>query len=337
MFAALLGILGGCGDSSTTSGAYGGPQNHLHDLLALRGVPNTILLATHIGLYRSADSGKTWREVAGGAGQAMDGLMLYKLAQSPVDPQRVYLLAEPRPDNPKAARATSGIYTSADAGATWRLAAPVSAFDSRAIFSIGAGSGSPGQVYAIIPSLGSSGVYASNDAGATWQALPPVPVTLPSGVTGDAAHPGRLYLWSVSTGLFVSNDNGQTWAGAPGVSHGVFSVSLAGNNVYVSGDDGLYLSHDGGASFALANTQQSFTAVVACAATPNAAYAITGTTVYATTDGGATWKATTATSQHPGVITADPVRPSVAYAGFSYPVGVALTVNNGAVWRTVLP
>ena len=38
-------MLAGCGSSSTTvNTAFGGPSNHLHDMLALQGVSNTVLL-----------------------------------------------------------------------------------------------------------------------------------------------------------------------------------------------------------------------------------------------------------------------------------------------------
>src|SRR5215468_925937 len=98
---ALLLVLVGCGSSSDS---YGGDKNHIHDLLALSGAPKTLLVASHIGLYRTADGGKTWSEVAGGAGQLMDGLMIYKLAQSPVAPRRVYALAGYRPEDKAAAK-----------------------------------------------------------------------------------------------------------------------------------------------------------------------------------------------------------------------------------------
>jgi hypothetical protein len=73
---------------AATSATFGGLFNHLHDVLPLRGVVGTVLMATHLGLYRTTDRGRTWREVAGGHGQAMDGLMIFELAQSPLDPWR---------------------------------------------------------------------------------------------------------------------------------------------------------------------------------------------------------------------------------------------------------
>lgn len=337
LFGVLLALmLAACGGPASATGSYGGSNNHLHDILALRGVPHTVLLASHIGLYRTANAGQSWQEVAGGSGQPMDGLMLFKLAQSPVDAQRLYVVAIPRPDNPKAARATPGIYTSADAGRTWALAAPLSAFPATGIFSLGTGSSSAGEVFVTIPSLGNVGVYRSDDAGRHWQALPAVPTGNPSGVAGDPAHSLRLYLWSLSDGLFVSGDGGASWTPAAGVSGGIFSVSVAGDMVYASGDSGLYVSTDGGGSFRLTDARDTFSAVTAAAASPTEAYALTGDAVYVSNDGGITWKGSGATSRHPGVLAVDPANAGTAYIGFSYPIGAAVTTTGGASWRTVL-
>src|SRR5690242_8027120 len=128
----LLGVIAGCAPgSSSSNAAYGGSLNHLHDLLPLRGTPGTVLLATHLGLYRTTNRGQTWREVAGGPGQAMDGLMIFKLAQSPVDPQRMYALASLRTSTPPPS--TPGVYTSADAGQTWHLAASFNSLSTQSV------------------------------------------------------------------------------------------------------------------------------------------------------------------------------------------------------------
>lgn len=339
--AALLGLLlaallSACGGPASADASYGGPNNHLHDILALRGAPHTVLLASHIGLYRTANSGQSWQEVAGGPGQAMDGLMLFKLAQSPVDAQRVYVAAIRRPDNPKAARATPGIYTSADAGRTWTLAAPLSAFPATGIFSLGTGASGASEVFVTIPSLGNVGVYRSDDAGHHWQALPAVPTTNPSGILGDPANSQRLYLWSLSDGLFTSGDGGVSWNLVAGVNGGIYSVSVAGNMVYASGDSGLYVSSDGGGSFRLTDARDTFSAVTAAPGISRQAYALTGEAVYVSADGGNTWKSGGSTSRHPGVLAVDPASASTAYIGFSYPIGVALTTNGGTSWRNVL-
>lgn len=334
----LTCLLAGCGGDggAATADRYGGSLNHLHDMLALRGVAHTVLLASHIGLYRSANDGQSWQEVAGESGQAMDGLMLFKLAQSPVDAQRVYVLAIPRPDNPKAARAMPGVYTSDDAGRTWALAAALSAFPASGVYSLGTGASGTGEVFVTIPSLGNVGVYASDDAGHHWQSLPPVPTGNPSGILGDPAQPQRLYLWSVSDGLFTSSDGGMTWSRAGGVSGGIFSVSVAGDMVYASGGAGLYVSSDHGATFRLTGARDTFSAVAAGQSNPTHAYALTGAAVFMSSDGGVTWQSGGATSRHPGVLTVDPSDAGTAYVGFSYPIGVAITTSDGTSWRNVL-
>lgn len=333
LIASLTG-LAGCG---STADAYGGSQNHVHDILALAGVPHTVLVATHIGLYRSADGGTSWTEVAGGAGQAMDGLMLYKLAQSPTNPQRLYVLAIPRPDNPKAAKGTIGIYTSADAGKTWSLAAPATDFPSSNIFSIATGAQGDGQIYAIVPTLGNRGVYVSNDTGHTWHVLATLPTGAPTGLRADPTQPNTLFLWSISDGLFVSTDGGATWNAASGVTGGVYSVAATGANVYVMGDEGFARSEDGGATFTMVDNLASYSAIQSTQAAPSDVYALTGTSVLVSANAGANFHPTATMSQHPTTMSVDPRSESTVYVAYSYPVGVAVTTNSGQSWHTVLP
>ena len=332
IFTAMLTVLSACG--STTTDPYGGPQNHLHDMLALSGVPHTILVASHYGLYRSSDNGQHWTTVAGTTGQQADGLMLFKLAQSPVNPQRVYVLATKRQVQQNG---TPGLYTSADAGRTWQLAAALTAFSTQSVYTIGTGSAGPDQVYAILPGLAERGLSVSNDAGHTWLPLPAMPTAAPNGVTGDPAHPGRLFLWSKVNGFFHSDDNGQHWSPASGIQGGIFSVSAAGATVYASGDSGIFVSRDGGIHFTLANNDNTYSTVVACQGDPSHAYALVGTAVYATTDTGHTWTATATTTQHPGNLTVDPASAGHAYVGFSYPVGIEATIDGGTNWKGLLP
>lgn len=336
VLALALGLTA-CGGSGAASSDYGGAQNHVHDILALAGSPNAVLVATHIGLYRTADGGQHWTEVAGGEGQAMDGLMLYKLAQSPTDAQRVYLVAIPRPDNPKAAKATPGIYTSDDAGKTWKIAVPASHFPSGNIFSIATGAQGSGQVFAILPSLGNQGVYVSTDTGQTWRPLSPLPTSNPTGILASPTQPSTLYLWSISQGLFVSTDEGLTWSPASGVTGGVYSVSAAGSTVYVMGDSGLYRSQDSGAPFSLVDGMASYSAVHAAPGNPHQVYAVTGTAVLVSTDAGTTWHNTAALTQHPTTLSIDPHNAQTVYVALSYPVGIEKTTDSGKTWVGMLP
>ena len=236
----LVGMAGCTSGSSSASSAYGGSQNHLHDLLPLHGFAGTVLLATHLGLYRTTDRGQTWREVAGGSGQPMDGLMIFKLAQSPVDPQRIYALATLRTSTPPPA--APGLYTSADAGQTWRLAASFASFSTQGIYTMGAGAQSSGDVYAFLPARASDGLVASDDAGAHWLTLPSLPIEDIAGVVDDPAHPDHMFIWSPASGLYQSANHGTSWTAVSTVQGGVYAVSFAGSLIYVQSDSGIFAS-----------------------------------------------------------------------------------------------
>lgn len=338
--AMLIGVvmlcLAGCG-SSSASDAYGGAQNHIHDMITLRDAPQTLLIASHIGLYRTSDGGHTWAVVAGGSGQAMDGLMIYKLGQSSVDPKRVYVLAIPRNDDVSAARAPAGLYTSGDAGLTWSLASPVTALPSETVYTIGVGATSAEQVFTILPSLAENGLYVSNDMGKSWNALPTLPDAHPRGVMGDPGHPHHVFLWSETSGFFNSNDDGQTWQPAEGIKDGIYSVTVAGDRIYASGEDGVLVSTDDGAHFSVVHSDVQYTTVMGSDALPTSAFALTGSNVAFSTDGGMTWNPTAALSRHPGNLAVDPEDAKTAYIGFSYPMGIEMTTDGGQTWRQVLP
>ena len=139
---------------------FGTAANHVHSMLAL---PNHVLvLATHYGLFRSADDGTTWQEVAGGPHQLMDGLMTYSLQVSPLDSNRLYVLTLPSV-TPHAG--TPGLYTSADQGRTWTLSIPTASLTSSSIFMVEPGNDTPNEVYIYLPDLGPLGLQLSLDAG----------------------------------------------------------------------------------------------------------------------------------------------------------------------------
>lgn len=63
------------------------------------------------GLFRSTDGGTTWTQLAGGLPTTADGLGRIGIGIAPSDPRVIYVTAT--------AGAKSGVYRSADAGATW--------------------------------------------------------------------------------------------------------------------------------------------------------------------------------------------------------------------------
>lgn len=334
----LVGIIAGCATapsgSSPTTGAYGGSLNHLHDLLPLHGFAGTVLVATHLGLYRTTDRGQTWREVAGGPGQAMDSLMIFKLAQSPVDPRRIYALAAQRTSTPPPA--APGVYTSTDAGQTWQLAASFASFSTLNAYTVSAGAKTVDTVYVFLPSRGSNGLMMSIDAGKHWQTQPALPVSDITGIAVDPGHAGRMFVWSPASGLYESTDQGVTWNTVASVQGGVYGLSFAGNQIYVQSDSGMFVSASSGTRFQPVASAANFSSASFCAASPSHGYGLTGTGVERTTDGGKTWQATASMTGHPGLIAADPVDSQIAYVGFSYPVGLDITTDGGQHWRSVM-
>jgi photosystem II stability/assembly factor-like uncharacterized protein len=334
---ALLSV--GCGaDGSHTVGPSSpssppsSTPNHVHDMLALHGVPHTALVATHAGIYRTMDSGRTWSEVAGGRGQVMDGLMTHRLLQSPVDPSRLFVLGVPRTAGQSPAT-TAGVYTSADAGQTWQLAAPFSVFPGGSVFSLGAGPSAAGQVYAILSGIAQGRLVASDDFGRQWRSMPPVPTAEPTGVISvTTAHAHRLLLWSGLDGIFFSDNAGQQWQHSMGIQQGIDEVAAAGVLVYADGPAGVFISRDGGTTFHLATSQYPLYELSVCVADPNYAYAVSDTQLYVTMDGGQTWWPTATTKRPPVGLAADPVNPNVVYVGLSVPMEVDVTVDSGQHW-----
>jgi photosystem II stability/assembly factor-like uncharacterized protein len=333
-------ILTGCGSSSTSvSTAYGGPANHLHDMLALQGLSNTVLLATHVGIYRTSDGGKTWKSVSGNPGQEMNGLMPYKLVQSPTDAQRIYVPAIPRTTAGVPDQATPGIYMSKDAGRTWSLVTAMTTFPGGTAYSIGPGARAD-ELYAIVPTYTDAHpytLYVTHNAGKQWEQLPNLPTGSPTGVAADPSHAGRLLLWSGADGLFVSNDAGQSWSKSPGVQQGIDTLTLAGQTIYAAGDAGIYASHDDGAHFTLAPMQKTFITIAASKSSPQNAYALLSNGLDATSDGGKTWHATAPPARGAAGLTVDPANGAVIYVGNALPIGVEMSANSGSSWQTILP
>jgi hypothetical protein len=127
--------------TEATVNGFGVAANHVHAMLVL---PHHVLvLATHYGLFRSEDGGATWSEVAGGSNQPMYGLMTYSLGVSPVNVQRLYVLALPASQP----YGTPGLYTSADEGRTWKLSLAAARVTASSLYLETPGNDAAGQVY----------------------------------------------------------------------------------------------------------------------------------------------------------------------------------------------
>src|SRR5258708_5504782 len=121
----LLLTLAACGGGQTpnptptvqAANGFGTAQNHTHSLVVLPDAQHTLVMATHYGIFRSVDQGKTWTKTAAGANQLMQGLMTSYLSYNPLDPQRLYVMTLPA-TYPHAG--ILALYTSPDGGQTWQ-------------------------------------------------------------------------------------------------------------------------------------------------------------------------------------------------------------------------
>ncbi|MCO5171198.1 MAG: YCF48-related protein [Planctomycetes bacterium] len=199
--------------------------------------------------------------------------------------------------------------------------------------------------------VANGGVFRTTDGGLSWTRLP-----APGGLSGlalDPQDPQRLYVTSPGAGnqVFRSTDGGQTWSpsttgasgpvGAPRVHPTDGQIVLVGSGGFVPGD-GVFRSTDGGATWAQASGLPAGATVPAIAfdpSSPGVVYAAdatpevggaTGTGLYRSTDGGATWTHLASTSGFTTImdVVVDPT--GVVYVGGRDGLGVQRSADGGA-------
>lgn len=193
---------------------------------------------------------------------------LHALAVSPTDPRTVVFGSH------------RGVLVSHDAGATWSML-----------------SGGNGDAMGLALATGSARAYAaghdvffrSDDGGRTWASLrPALPGTDIHGFAASPSTPGAVYAYVVGFGLFRSPD-GTTWSRSGDASGGTMSLAAAkgaaGDVLLATTMQGVERSRDAGATWE--RVPQLGSAYVS--AVGDRAYAVSGSAVYLSADGGLTW------------------------------------------------
>jgi photosystem II stability/assembly factor-like uncharacterized protein len=167
---------------------------------------------TPIGVFSSADGGRSWR------GPGVPGNnQIETLTIAPDDPAVVYAGS--------AGTTARGLYRSADGGLNWRRL--TDALEDRDVFAVAVDPTDSATVYI---GNGGSGVFKTTDAGTTWQ---PANVGLPrlrmkattrsgdvtyvmmtppiTALAVDPTHPSRLYAATMGSGVFTSTNGGASW------------------------------------------------------------------------------------------------------------------------------
>jgi photosystem II stability/assembly factor-like uncharacterized protein len=316
---------------------FGTGANHVHSLIAL---PNNVLvLATHFGIFRSADGGQHWTLVTAGPNQ---GMMSNWLAASPLSQQRLYVMTFPAIVTPL--RGTLGVYTSADQGRTWKLTitSPQLGNDN---FIVQPGNQSPNQVYVYVNALGAKGLKVSEDTGQHFTTLGTLPFGIIQGLLSLPGAPSTLLVYG-DEGAARSTDGGVHWNVISSMNQqAVFGIATGGPNrpIYASADQGIYASQDGGKSFTLVHPGASYSSLTASPVDPQLLYGKTSRTIFRSTDGGHTWNALPPpTGSHGSLqsLAADPTNPALLYLALSYPTEVyRYDQGNGSgkPWTSLTP
>ncbi|HID64193.1 MAG TPA: hypothetical protein EYP49_15850, partial [Anaerolineae bacterium] len=222
-----------------------------------------VYAGTHdeIGLYRSADGGRSWEEV--GWGKPVYDLLIDHQA-----PQKVY------------AGASDGLWSTEDGGRSWemRLAGP-------SVYALA--TAGEGRLYA---GTGEQGVWCSEDGGQSWHRLggPEGAAILALRVEGDV-----IYAGTGGQGLFLSRDRGRSWRAAEELAGAYISVLLGDGRgrVYARTRRALYRTDDNGRSWHRIARKLKARIDSLALTSDGALYAGTGGKgVYRSTDGGQTWQ-----------------------------------------------
>lgn len=311
---------------------FGSAQNHTHAMLALPG--NVLVLATHYGLFRSADGGTTWKQVAGGSNQLMYGSMETVLGVSPINPQRLYVLTQIA----LTSHDKLGLYTSDDQGQTWELAAAANSGFSSDMFLEEPGNDTANEVYIYRNDLGNMGLQVSMDDGQHFSTAGTLPFGNILGLLAIPNAPGHLLAYG-DNGIARSTDGGLHWQVLKGISGGVSDMAMAGPSspIYASGDAGIMVSQDGGATFKLVNSSASYAALAVSPAQAQVLYGKTGLSTYRSTNGGHTWQTLPHISGNLAVLAVNPDNASQVYLSLSYPTAVYQLGQNDTAWQSLTP
>ncbi len=264
-----LGPFGGPAEVVVTSPATPG--------LLFAGSPNSLL-------FRSDDHGRTWRHLPF---PAELGSSLHALLPHPANGQE--LLAGVSPDS-----GGSGLYRSADGGATWR---PHDAFQGQAVWALTHFRGDP----RILAAGAASGVHLSRDGGATWQLISPPGSDDLRPTVSVAFDPNNAAIVYAGTPHlpWKTADGGRTWQSIhTGMldDSDVFSIDVDPDRparVFASACSGIYRSLNAGGLWTKlrGSADASFRTyvIVRDPHTPNQVWAGTTHGLMRSADGGVTW------------------------------------------------
>ena len=246
----------------------------------LPGRPVGLLAATfESGLQRSDDGGATWKDSSEGLA---DPNSVYSLSVAPSDPRIVYALAG------------VSLYRSTNGGRSWTQVGLPAGVDFIPLLVVDPSS--PDTLYASAANT----VFRSTDGGLSWAerngGLDLGEESFVTALAAADAQPTKLYLLT-DRALWRSTDGGGEWRlvnDDPFNQIGPWSIGvdpLDPDHLYRASGTGVFVSTDGGVTFAPASTGLPGLAVQAVAAGPGAVHAsLYAGGIVSSSDGGVTWR-----------------------------------------------
>ncbi len=239
-----------------------------HTLLVSRTDARRILLGTHAGLYESRDGGRTWQK---GPLAGNDAMNLVRTSGG-----RIW------------AAGHNVLFASDDGGRTWSEVRP----DGLPGLDLHGFAVDPTDGNRLYAAVAGKGLYRSVNGGRTFSV---VSEEVGPNVFGLAVlQNGRILAADPGQGILASDDGGRSWRLVlRGPTLGVAASPADARRVLATAR-GIFLSRDGGTHWRRVLAVEGGVGPVAWArGDPRVAYAIGGehVTLYATRDGGRSWRA----------------------------------------------
>lgn len=300
--------------------------------------PNLFLVGTNHGIFRSDNSGETWRmlptqDVPGPTGLPGGLKNVESLAINPTNKDIIYAGTWFLP------------YRSTDGGQTWRVIKTGFIEDSD-VFAIDIDQTNPRHIIA----SACSGIYETFDGGDNWKKIQGIPSSSRR-TRAILQHPTikGLYFAGTTEGFWRSEDGGVSWQLVTSKTLEINAIVVhpsRPNDVYISTNNyGVMLARDAGRNFAPTNNGYSSrfaNAIVPDSERPNRFYATTINTAtgggffFISDDGGLTWQASVRNMSSrvtTYAILQDAVDANIIYLGTNY--GLYRSADRGASWSYV--
>ncbi|HEU4594496.1 MAG TPA: YCF48-related protein, partial [Pyrinomonadaceae bacterium] len=301
----------------------------IHALTQSPSNPDTLLVGTNRGIFRSDDAGDSWEQLPTSATPGL--INVESLAVDPRDEKVVYAGTWYLP------------YKTTDGGETWKIT-KTGVIDDSDIFAIEIDQRNPDHV--IMSAC--SGIYETRNAGANWRKVNGIPSQSrrTRAILQNPAKPEVIYA-GTTEGFWLSANGGNDWKVTTNrQSFEINAIAVHPKNpdvVYIGTNNyGVMISRDGGRNFAPSNDGYSGRraySILADREKPSRFYATTINTAtgggyfYVSDDGGANWNLSTKNMPQRLIaysILQDQTDGNIIYLGTNY--GLYRSADRGASW-----